>query len=430
MVIGSELKDHDPDDSPLLVLSCDHAWTVETLDKHVGFKRFYLRSEDDQRWVEPRVIEGQRNGRSTCPQCRAPIKGVKRYGRALKSVEIDLAQRNFIVDRDRTFFYLTQKLNIVEDRFVEAVASDEARRHDKVRERISKIVQEVEAAAESCVDGMPTRVLHKKEQAFLRSVNMEATLLLGESTGDVDRAKKELSDALGLPRSGNGTEVVELTTECYSEESLGVTTIPKSLWRSVIQVILLRIYTYRLQIRGICNLRGMVNKPCRKADGAIFRQDPRLRLIQKLYGEAHEASSRAITICLEHKYGLLVQIAYEEACRLHSQMVECLLEMGSTTPTLKIRTLAKAAMDRFGEDLSRVEDVAKRQRLKGILDRLRRREVEPFFETLTETENADRLTTTNQPLNGSGQWYQCPNGHLYTTGSCEPKDTSECCECG
>lgn len=36
LILMTTLRDHDPGDSPLVVLPCGHAWTVDTLDGVAG----------------------------------------------------------------------------------------------------------------------------------------------------------------------------------------------------------------------------------------------------------------------------------------------------------------------------------------------------------------------------------------------------------
>jgi hypothetical protein len=43
----TQLRDHDPDDDPIVVLPCGHALTRDTLDAHIGLDNFYARAGKD-----------------------------------------------------------------------------------------------------------------------------------------------------------------------------------------------------------------------------------------------------------------------------------------------------------------------------------------------------------------------------------------------
>lgn len=97
LICNTSLLDHDPDDSPLLVPQCGHAWTAETLDGVVDLASFY-----DGQAAKPLSDHGMNNDKPTpaCPTCRRPLTGIQRYGRPLKYAELQLNVRKEIADQD------------------------------------------------------------------------------------------------------------------------------------------------------------------------------------------------------------------------------------------------------------------------------------------------------------------------------------------
>jgi hypothetical protein len=89
--------DLDVDQMPIIALSCGHFFTVETLDGVMGIDTFYQRDESGQ-------FVGLRNLRSiefseleelscVCPNCRAPISQIRRYGRVNNALIVRYASR-------------------------------------------------------------------------------------------------------------------------------------------------------------------------------------------------------------------------------------------------------------------------------------------------------------------------------------------------
>ncbi|KAG2496170.1 hypothetical protein HYH03_005770 [Edaphochlamys debaryana] len=75
----SSLSDAAVDADPLVALPCGHAYTASTLDAWLDMEtRFYHRDQDE--------VKG-------CPDCREPIRGVRRYRRATHKAALDLIDR-------------------------------------------------------------------------------------------------------------------------------------------------------------------------------------------------------------------------------------------------------------------------------------------------------------------------------------------------
>ncbi|KAL4935406.1 hypothetical protein BDV06DRAFT_129741 [Aspergillus oleicola] len=92
----------DLDESPIVVLSCGHFFTAETLDGHVGMSEVYQESrEGDFVALRQSFILSQFVPR--CPDCQASIKqyATQRYNRVLNKAVLDDTSRRFIVSGDK-----------------------------------------------------------------------------------------------------------------------------------------------------------------------------------------------------------------------------------------------------------------------------------------------------------------------------------------
>ncbi|KXZ55297.1 hypothetical protein GPECTOR_3g432 [Gonium pectorale] len=94
-----ELDDEDVSADPLVPLRCGHVYTASSLDGHLRLEeRFYLRGPPgaDGRpgpWLGLRPLPDDQDVVKGCPDCRAPIQGVRRYGRATRKAALDLIDR-------------------------------------------------------------------------------------------------------------------------------------------------------------------------------------------------------------------------------------------------------------------------------------------------------------------------------------------------
>ncbi|CAI5462650.1 unnamed protein product [Closterium sp. Yama58-4] len=118
LVTLETLGEIDPDESPVLVLGCGHAYTVDTLDGHMGLNQVYLEAGDGsggvsggasgsggmsagggecgRKWVAVLPFEdGDLSALKGCPECRQPITGLRRYGRMVNKALLDQSERKF-----------------------------------------------------------------------------------------------------------------------------------------------------------------------------------------------------------------------------------------------------------------------------------------------------------------------------------------------
>ncbi|CAI5492251.1 unnamed protein product [Closterium sp. Naga37s-1] len=135
LVTLETLGEIDPDESPVLVLPCGHAYTVETLDGHLGLNQVYQEAEAGSagggssaaggaagggleaaatapKWVAVRPFDdGGLSALKGCPECRQPITGLRRYGRMVNKALLDESERKFALSCLADQQQLQQKLS-------------------------------------------------------------------------------------------------------------------------------------------------------------------------------------------------------------------------------------------------------------------------------------------------------------------------------
>lgn len=115
----------DLDKSPILVLSCGHFFTSETLDGYLELHKVYLMDSqgDYTGFVDP---EGQLNEQTPkCPTCRQPFLqySVRRYGRVINRAAIMEMTRKFLATTYSQYKTLADTLSRVEQNIYESHSS-------------------------------------------------------------------------------------------------------------------------------------------------------------------------------------------------------------------------------------------------------------------------------------------------------------------
>ena len=97
LILYRTMADVDPgmeslDDMLITIPQCQHAFTVETLDGHVGITNYYAQDAAGA-WTGLRAPPAGFLKPPTCPTCRAPIT-CPRYGRIYKRADLDILENN------------------------------------------------------------------------------------------------------------------------------------------------------------------------------------------------------------------------------------------------------------------------------------------------------------------------------------------------
>ena len=84
LIMYTKYQQVDLSSNPILVLGCGHFYTMETLDGQLELEKVYEKT-DKARWNGTKTLQEVNISQATCADCRAPIRGIKRYGRVLKA---------------------------------------------------------------------------------------------------------------------------------------------------------------------------------------------------------------------------------------------------------------------------------------------------------------------------------------------------------
>lgn len=116
MIMMTPYADLDLNESPIIVLSCGHFFTTETLDGHVGLRDVYTQDPMAGRFTS--LIENVELAVSVpqCPHCRGPIEQyvTQRYNRVINRAVIDEMSKRFIVNGQQELQQMAEILSKVE----------------------------------------------------------------------------------------------------------------------------------------------------------------------------------------------------------------------------------------------------------------------------------------------------------------------------
>ncbi|CAI2182855.1 2804_t:CDS:10, partial [Funneliformis geosporum] len=99
----------DWDRNKMIVLSCGHVFTMETMDMHMGMEDYYEGSIK-WGWTSVKILPTSFANIKTCPDCRTPIKNIRRYGRIVNKCTLDAQNKKFLTKYDNLLNNVTKRI--------------------------------------------------------------------------------------------------------------------------------------------------------------------------------------------------------------------------------------------------------------------------------------------------------------------------------
>ena len=98
------------DYDPIIVLPCGHFYTMTTLDGIFDMSQAYVKSDDE--YVDTKIIHRNENIKpKCCPDCRAVVHSVARYGRLLSFLRLQFLERKHLMKIGRSIEACAHKLS-------------------------------------------------------------------------------------------------------------------------------------------------------------------------------------------------------------------------------------------------------------------------------------------------------------------------------
>ncbi|GAQ90342.1 NF-X1 zinc finger and helicase domain protein [Klebsormidium nitens] len=418
LVMMTSLGEHDPEEEPLITLSCGHPYTVSTLDGHLGLETVYERSSaggaeaERGEWLGVKPLSDMFQNVKGCPDCRAPISGVKRYGRISKKALVDQAQRQFIQNSQRQLANVFDRVGTVREEVNGVVARGEApapATSQVLSARLDRLFADFETIARECARPPTVKVY----EATLASIKRAA---MHEAEGGNE-------EGLLLARAkGLAVPPPDVSASCEALIGLGE-----------IAELAMRLAAHAVVHRPTAGPgRGKMGDPKDDADqryksafqsaASYFSGAARLARGRKNHWtEARtDLASARLLVAWVRCTGAIVGAGRKPATDLEGQLA----------------ALAEARELSARVAVHEMRSVSENAALGGAARELLDETIPKLVEAAREGWRAEvTLEEKRAVMEAMGfrarHWYVCPNGHPYAIGECGgAMQESVCYECG
>lgn len=395
--MGTSFGEADLDESPVIVPSCGHLMAVESFDGQMAISEFYEVSElgaiiGHKTSSEPFSSDSLKK----CPQCRGPLRNVRRYGRIIKRGIIDEATKKFIIWANVQFLPLEARLHEQEEKLRE-VKWTAPPKNSAIISTVTLVIKggiNEQVGKIQSQHGLPacykeTLALRREIQRYLKEVseNEQPFGRIYEMVQDIRRRRgittTDFDEAAGsrVLQTRNRLLATSLSIRC-----------DLALLSSFIQAFPSQKYGTELKLDFRHN-RQMCTKLCEES---VRRQQP-----------MHEVESRVYFARF---------VALERSSPLDEGVVPTLVELGREMLHFARLTCRNAPSTR-----SMLTEISAAE--TSLRD-------STFYTSVTNEEKRAVYAAMATSWSGTGHWYTCPNGHPFTIGECGgPMEESRCPQC-
>ncbi|TLD10377.1 hypothetical protein PgNI_06085 [Pyricularia grisea] len=385
----------DVNETPVVVLSCGHIFTAESLDGHVGMHDVYLVNQNGQYTGVKDISSDLAKPVPGCPECRRPILqfSTKRYNRVINRAVMDE----------------TTKRLLAKGRIeIQALEAEFQRTEESLQKSRNGVIARNVTPAEL------SKVLQSRYDQSFKLINRAKALQ--NSTRTENQPSKKLGDAINQRKRLQGTK-----DQSHDHPSTQhVFAVEKDIFYGA-AIIMYQMQDVKLRdtvsiksrIRNVAKSEQAAETPFTKATRGALKTCA--ELIGESTADRFPRASVQLTLCYANM----------------TKALEALVGGGGKVAELSdtARTLLDAAR-RLCKELR--FDGAQKLGL-AVEDSLRL--FEDRYETVTAAELDDIKSAMVSGPGGiathSGHWYKCQNGHPFAIGECGmPMELARCPECG
>ncbi|KAG4293627.1 hypothetical protein FPRO06_00212 [Fusarium proliferatum] len=398
----------DLDESPVVVLSCGHFFTGETLDGLVGLDEVYTRDREGS-FCGLKDIAGSLSTKVPfCPDCKRPIRqfATKRYNRLINRAVMDQICKRFMITGREQLDSLEQQLRILEDKL------------DSNRQ------------AYGLNNGVG--VLPSKRYEGLDKLTAVGKALV-KNMNEENQPTKVLFDAIATSRAKATGDSVSVIRRM---EALSLSP-PASDSQIVLGADLLVIKALEIKLKDFITflknwkdtaggdlLRGWIKEQ------TIPSMPKVLRSCEKLIEQAQQAKLPRIVVAATLAFARVSQLLAWRSQAADKSSVQKSEEKNTEAVEDRMNT-ARQLLHKALEHCSQLGNSDEmKERVQAMLGLF-----EPRYEEVTPEELASIKSAMVSGRGGiathSGHWYRCVNGHPFAIGECGmPMEVARCSECG
>ncbi|RHZ77870.1 hypothetical protein Glove_169g29 [Diversispora epigaea] len=441
----------------MIFLECGHVFTAETLDNLMEMKNVY-HMDFMGNWIGIKPITDQPGELKRCPNCRAPIKNIQRYGRIIKKCVLDVQNKKFLQEYNRRLKIIQVELeriikNLGNNRGPVLVKFRKSRLPDAKQRKNNNEFYKMDKKIDPDIIPPKKYEMLKKyysipayhEELWRKRVSpllfnyRQVALIISNSTNppyklayeaavtSLFAAKsKERVNIDNLLNDISSLQISKFDRKIYLAAFSELINIQKAMFREVSEII--------PELPTEMNQRNIDDTPIHLPYKGYW-----MGFADFLIDSLHNNIEHMIQISEESKYNRdFVTSSLELAefeCRVQrfklrnhpstglspTQQCEIIEKKCSEIKTncLHIKNVKLPSMDGFDYFGAQCNE-----RIATVL-----REIEELKNAAEEKLRINRAMS--QEFSSSGHWYQCPNGHLYTIENYDGADQkSRCFKCG
>ncbi len=122
MICFTRYEDLSVDEDPIIVLPCGHFYTTSTLDGLFGMVQAYKTDPQGNYTGIKSLLENCQDVKpKTCPDCRAVVHSIKRYGRLLSFVRLRVLERKHIMKVERSLHMIAARIESLDAKVKKAL---------------------------------------------------------------------------------------------------------------------------------------------------------------------------------------------------------------------------------------------------------------------------------------------------------------------
>ncbi|KAL9598764.1 MAG: hypothetical protein Q9219_004261 [cf. Caloplaca sp. 3 TL-2023] len=417
--MGSTYADVDLDESPVIVPSCGHMLTLESMDGQMEMSKYYASSSASDT-DEPIIalasssVPFSTSELKNCPLCRKPLRDINRYGRIVRRAWIDEATKKFIVWANARFVPLATRMEQAETQLRESV--DERQRIQSQTSESTALASKLEnlSLAPLQLTGNRDEQIRKvykdqKTNARYRDIFLLRTDI-SRFLREVDEGEQPISRIHAMVQDARRYR--EISTGFLDVDLPSVLQVRNRLLATVLMLrcdyaILCDFITQRSNTSSgetVSNIRLDLAANRKDCENLILESQARQQPAQEVEGLLYHA--RFVALERGRSAGLSdadMNTLVDRACaRVQSAHRICNAYPSQTA----------GMSDEASETEKMLRDAT-------------------FYAPVTNAEKAAVYAAMAQSFRGTGHWYFCENRHPFTVGECGmPMETARCPQCG
>jgi hypothetical protein len=408
------------DESPVIVLKCGHIYTVETLDGVTKLTDFYRRGNDGA-WEAVLPTTGQKIvSMPVCPDCRTPIRDVRRYGRVVTSAAVDVAEKKFVIKCGKVLAELRHKMDVLVKFFQSH--KDSLQISIPLQELGIAWKKKVPETRDALLKGAVDSFLHEATEfsqcAFQSPARSVYELILSHHAIVTGNAQSKLK-GIEAPRPaslfyGGANMLISQGNFLYASylRSQWNSTSPKGLTKRIFHVLNTAVNCARMAF--------ILYRDSANTEAAALAKFLELELDQEfveLFSSCPAGARPRIPVGFKSAFATLCPSNPRAPdTDFLSALKECRTKL--LEHEIPIVRRSPSAVDMLGEP--RIEKMEAWLKDGAFYQDFSASEMKLIVKTMNDTD-----------FHSAGHWYKCPNGHLYTIGECgRAMQISLCPECG